>query len=151
MLSRTQSADDQEAVLALSVLLYNGDWQYMEQFADRVVALSEKSDSVGTDVIGWLRRAPDPDVAYKKLLQSKHPSVLVCTLEEVTHGQRVACRAAVKGVLEHSSARVPSRPMHALSILDNDPEHDPGSGGVVAKIEPGSRDAELLEYWRNEP
>lgn len=137
--------------MALSVLLYNGDWQYMEQFADRVVALSEKSDSVGTDVIGWLRRAPDPDVAYKKLLQSKHPSVLVCTLEEVTHGQRVACRAAVKGVLEHSSARVPSRPMHALSILDNDPEHDPGSGGVVAKIEPGSRDAELLEYWRNEP
>ncbi|MEP0765209.1 MAG: hypothetical protein HRF45_01525 [Fimbriimonadia bacterium] len=151
VLSRTQSGDDQEAALALSVLLYNDDWQYMEQFADRVVALTEKSESVATDVIGWLRRAPDPDVAYKKLLQSKHPLVLVQTLEEITRGKRVACRAAVKGVLGHTSARVLFRAMHALSILDNDPDHDPGSGGVVAKIDPGSRAAELLEYWRNKP
>ena len=83
--------------------------------------------------------------------RSEIPALLISAMYNVDLPQyQSAFRQAIQALLGHENLEVVRHAMAALANMYEDPEHYPtmvGDSGFDA----GSRNAELLEYWRNKP
>ena len=126
-----------------------GDPEAAGRIADMALSPPEDVFETIVEVVGKLAQYAHGRDAAARLLSSPHPEIVMAALKQLGDTSvRSKYRDAVKALLSHEHPGVLCRAITALAFMDNETDRQATYGEDFAL---GSKNAEVLEYWRNKP
>lgn len=136
-----------------------GDPDAAKKIVDAALELDPKTAdpalvSALAGAVGGLFEYPNGREQAGRLLKpvrTEIPALLIAAMYNVDLPQyRADFAKTIQGFLSYADPELVRRAMAALANMYEDPEHYPVMTGECG-FEAGSRNAQLLEYWRNKP
>jgi hypothetical protein len=141
----------EERLRAYVVLLAHGRYDVAEDYIDRLIEYHEHGPHVPGFLPGVVSmgQGPDSERLYIRLLGSSSRHLVEDGLLHLREVGTATCRPHVRALLDADDLNIVAQAMATLAFVDKDMDHLPEFPAGGQDFSDGSRNAELLQYWRD--